>query len=80
MLEAGTTVRNVSVCILILLGSYVASTFVNASVVTRPRLTGPRGQMIVVSPTPEAREIPVEQPTAPPESPFTPRPDTLQTL
>jgi hypothetical protein len=80
VLEAGTTVRNVSVCIVILLGSYIASTFVNASPVTRPSLTGPRTRVVYVAPTEEKLQNPVEMPSALPEAEIAPRPVHIQSL
>jgi hypothetical protein len=80
MLEAGTTIRNVSVCIVILLGSYIASTFVNASPATRPSLMGPRTRAVIVTPPPENLETPVEFPAPAPEVQFPPHSENVQSL
>ena len=73
-LEAGTTPRNVAVCVALLLGSYVISGVFNASTVTQPRLTA--GRTVIVTPRsiPGADDLfpaeipdPVEEPGIPAE-------------
>ena len=49
-LEAGTAPRNAAVCMVLLLGSYIISGVINATTVTQPELSAPRGQTVIVSP------------------------------
>jgi hypothetical protein len=70
-LEAGTAPRNAAACLAVLLASYLFSAFVNATTVTRPALTGPRGRTVILSTRPPAAEglVPgdIPEPTFAPE-------------
>jgi hypothetical protein len=63
VLEGATTIRNVGACLAFVAGSYLASGLINASPVTQPDLSGPRGRAVIVAPVEHPK--PEAEPTRP---------------
>ena len=84
-LRASTPLKKITVCLALLLGSYVVAALTNASPITQDPLSRGRSdaRVVVVGPTTQESEpevAPVEAPAVLPDAPAETAADTLHSL